>query len=491
MDKLASTATSGRSSGRSRWGLRKRSTAAAVAVVAAALLLGGVIWIALLQSTLTASLDTSSLRKAQNVIVQLADHDIEEAAEYVQLTGYAGQYVQIIDASGQVAAGSDPKAAQAPLTGLRPPPGQTQTQDVSSLPNIGNDDDFHVVAAGVQVGSAGYTVVVASSVQVQADTVATVAWFLLAATPLLLALVAVSVWLLVGRSLQQVERIRGQVARINADHLEGRVDVPRTNDELEALAVTMNMMLQRLQASDREQRRFVSDASHELRSPLATLSAGVEIAAADPSGAMWAQMKDVLAGETDRMRYLVEDLLTLAKANDGGLTIEDADVDLDDVVDQEIRRLRSASRHQVSADLTPVRIRGDARRIGQVLRNVLDNAERHALSRIRVALRTTDAGAVITVDNDGDPVSEADRTRIFERFVRLDESRSREGGGSGLGLAIAAGIMSAHHGTIRATEGPAGECRFEITFPVPGPVATAQAPAQGAEPAPAQEAGRR
>ena len=486
MDRLTSTTAPDRSRRRASWGLRKRSTAAAVAVVAVALLVGGVIWIALLQSTLTASLDTSSLRKAQNVIVQLADYDVEDAAEYVQRTGYAGQYVQIIDASGRVAAASDPKAAQVPLTGLRPPPGQAQAQDVSSLPNIGNDDDFHVVAAGVQVGSAAYTVVVASSVQVQTDTVVTVAWFLLAATPLLLAIVAVSVWLLVGRSLKQVERIRGQVARINADHLDGRVDVPRTNDELEALALTMNMMLERLQSSDREQRRFVSDASHELRSPLATLSAGVEIAAADPSGAMWTQMKEVLAGETDRMRYLVEDLLTLAKANDGGLTIEDAEVDLDDVVDQEIRRLRSASRHQVSAELTPVRIRGDARRIGQVLRNVLDNAERHALSRIRVALRTTDAGAVITVDNDGDPVPKAERTRIFERFVRLDESRSREGGGSGLGLAIAAGIMAAHHGTVRAAEGPAGECRFEITFPV----LELEAPEPGAELAPAQEAGR-
>jgi signal transduction histidine kinase len=251
-------------------------------------------------------------------------------------------------------------------------------------------------------------------------------------------------------------------------------------------------MLERLQASDREQRRFVSDASHELRSPLATLSAGVEIAAADPSGAMWTQMKDVLAGETDRMRYLVEDLLTLAKANDGGLVVEDAEVDLDDVVDQEIRRLRSESRHHVSADLTPIRIRGDARRISQVLRNVLDNAERHALSRIRVALRTTGAGAVITVDNDGDPVPEAERARIFERFVRLDESRSREGGGSGLGLAIAAGIMSAHQGTIRAAEGPAGECRFEITFPVPEPgppVPDAEAEAE-AELSAAQEAGR-
>jgi signal transduction histidine kinase len=107
--------------------------------------------------------------------------------------------------------------------------------------------------------------------------------------------------------------------------------------------------------------------------------------------------------------------------------------------------------------------------VGQVLRNVLDNADRHALSRIRVSLTACEGevGARITVDNDGAPVPEADRQRVFERFVRLDESRSREGGGSGLGLAIAAGIMAAHHGSVRATESPLGLCRFELVFPVP------------------------
>jgi signal transduction histidine kinase len=285
--------------------------------------------------------------------------------------------------------------------------------------------------------------------------------------------VAGSVWFLVGRSLRQVERIRGQVARINAERLDGRVEVPPTKDELEALALTMNTMLERLQASDREQRQFVSDASHELRSPLATLSAGVEIAAADPSGTMWLQLKDDLAGETSRMRYLVDDLLTLARTNDGGHTRQDADVDLDDVVDQEVRRLRAISRHKVVADLTPVRIKGDARRLAQVLRNVLDNADRHALSLIRISLHTSGNGAVLTVDDDGDPVPAADRERVFERFVRLDESRSREGGGSGLGLAIAAGIMAAHHGSIRTTETPEGECRFEIVLPLPAPPAHA------------------
>lgn len=476
MQQVPSNARAGRSRRRrNHWGVRKRSTAAAVAVVAVALLAGGLILLALLETTLTASTESAARQKTQDIVAQLTvDKDFEDAIEYVTSTGSPGQYVQLIDAAGTVVAGSEPRASGQPLSGLRPEPGFSLIQRVSSLPNIGNDDDFHVVVTGALAGPDRVVIVVASSVQLQTDTVSTVASLMLGAAPLLLAVLAVSVWLLVGRSLRQVERIRGQVARINAERLDGRVDVPPTNDELEALALTMNTMLERLQSSDREQRQFVSDASHELRSPLATLGAGLEIAAADPSGVMWRQLKGDLAGETARMRYLVDDLLTLARTNDGRLTRQDADVDLDDVVDHEVRRLRSISRHQVSADLTPVRIRGDARRLAQVLRNVLDNADRHAVSRVRISLQASGEGAVITVDDDGAPVPKADRERVFERFVRLDESRSREGGGSGLGLAIAAGIMAAHNGSIRATETPDGKCRFEMFFPRAEP--SSQAP---------------
>ncbi|MCU1548191.1 MAG: hypothetical protein JWO29_1142 [Arthrobacter sp.] len=467
MEEGTSAAASHSRGGGTRWGVRKRSTAVAVVVVAAALLVGGLLLLLLLHTSLTASTESAARQKIQNVVAELEDHDINDAGDYIVDSALPGQFVQLLDATGHVVASSDSDAANSPLSALRPDPGRTLTHNVSSLPGIGSNDDFHMVTTGVRVGGDVYSVVVASNVQIQADTISTVVWFMLGATPLLLAVVAASVWLLVGRSLRQVEQIRGQVARVNAERLDGRVDVPPTNDEIHALALTMNTMLDRLQASDREQRRFVSDASHELRSPLATLSAGLEIATADPTGAMWAQMKDVLSEETTRMSYLVEDLLTLAKAHDGGLKLEESDVDLDDVVDQEIRRLRSTSGKQITVALTPARVKGDARRLAQVLRNVLDNADRHALSRITVALSSSPDGALLTVDNDGDPVPEADRDRIFERFVRLDENRSRESGGSGLGLAIAAGIMAAHHGSIRATDGPAGECSFELAFPTP------------------------
>ncbi|MGY2743197.1 sensor histidine kinase [Pseudarthrobacter sp. O4] len=454
---------------RGEWGVRKRATATALGVVAMALLVGGVTLLVLLQGALIASTESAARHEALEVIVQIQDQDVAEAGRYIAATAHGGQIVQILNPAGAVVAASVPTAGDRPLTSLRPAPDQILTEDVSSLESLGDPDDFRIIATAVRLDDGPYTVVVASPVQLLAETVSTVSWFLLGATPLLLLVVGVSVWLLVGRSLQRVERIRGQVSNIDGARLDERVDVPRTNDEIQSLALTMNKMLARLQSSDREQRRFISDASHELRSPLATLRAGVEVAAADPSGETWHELTDILAEETSRMHYLVEDLLTLAKANDGGFRLNEEDVDLDDVVDRETRRLRSTSTHVITADLTPVRISGDARRVGQVLRNVLDNADRYAFSRIQISLNSGEAGAgaVITVDNDGDPVPEADRQRVFERFVRLDESRSREGGGSGLGLAIAAGIMSAHHGSIRATESPLGHCRFELEFPGP------------------------
>lgn len=450
---------------RHTWGVRKRATATAVIVVAVALMVGGMLLLVLLQRSLIATTEGAAKAKAADVSAMIASQDVSEAGQALSATVHSGQYVQIIGPRGQIVASSEISAGGKVLSTLRPGPGQTLSESVSGLQDIGDNDEFLVVATGVMSGQGSYTVVVASTVQVQADTVATVAWFLLGATPLLLAVVGTAVWILVGRSLHQVERIRGQVARINSSRLSERVGAPDTHDEIHRLAVTMNAMLDRLQSSDSEQRRFVSDASHELRSPLATISAGLEIAAADPSGATWRELQGMLSGETARMRYLVEDLLTLAKANDGGLRIAAQDVDLDDVLGAEISRLRSLGKHAVSVTITPAKVTGDARRLAQVLRNVLENANRHAESRITVSLRANARGVLVTIDNDGVPVPESERERIFERFVRLDESRSRESGGSGLGLAIAASIMAAHHGSISASQAPNGDCRFELHLP--------------------------
>ena len=309
-----------------------------------------------------------------------------------------------------------------------------------------------------------YVVLVAAPLQVQTDTLRTVGLLLLAAAPLLVALVAVAVWVLVGQSLRIVERIRRQVAEIDGRRLHERIEVPLTGDEIAALASTMNQMLDKLEHSNNSHRAFFSDASHELRSPLSTLVTTAEVASLDESGKTWLDMQQTVLSESNRMQSLVEDLLTLAKVDAHQLRLDVQDVDLEDVLDSEIKRLRTVSSLQVGAGLQPVRVRGDERRLAQVFRNLLDNAARHAKSRIVVGMERRPSEVVVSVDNDGEIISPEDRDRVFERFARLDASRSTDGGGSGLGLAISREIMGAHGGAVVATESD-GWCRFEVILP--------------------------
>jgi signal transduction histidine kinase len=254
------------------------------------------------------------------------------------------------------------------------------------------------------------------------------------------------------------------VAEIDGRRLHERVEVPPTGDEIAALTATMNQMLDRLEHSDNSHRAFFSDASHELRSPLSTLVTTAEVASLDASGKTWLDMQQTVLGESSRMQALVEDLLTLAKVDADQLQLDVQDVDLEDVLDAEIRRLRTVSDHQVSAELRPARVRGDERRLTQVFRNLLDNAARHAESTIMIRMEQRPGEVVVSVDNDGETISSQDRERVFERFARLDASRSSDGGGSGLGLAISREIMIAHGGTVVATESD-GVCRFLVALP--------------------------
>ncbi|WP_371408026.1 sensor histidine kinase [Kribbella sp. NBC_00662] len=271
---------------------------------------------------------------------------------------------------------------------------------------------------------------------------------------------------MVGQALRPVERIRSRVQGIGTRDLTERVPVPATRDEIARLAVTMNEMLDRLETGQATQRAFVADASHELRSPLATLTAALEVIEADTTGQAWRELRAVMQTETDRMRQLVEDLLLLAKADDTGIRMRQTDVDLDDLVAAEIQRLRSSMPElKVTGDVRPVRVVGDPARLSQVLRNLVDNAARAAHTSVHLTTAEGNGSAIITVEDDGDGIPEADRLRVFERFVRLDTSRSRASGGSGLGLSIAREITRAHHGTITLTSSSAGGTTATVTLP--------------------------
>lgn len=451
--------------GPARWGVRHRSVVSAVVVVGVALAVGAAVLVVLLQAALVSTATDGVLGRAKDLSVLLVEQGGNQPRQTMKDSKRPGEEAQVLDGAGRVVAASDDRLT-APMSDLRPTPGQSANTALTDLPVLGDTDDYLVGAAGVLLNGQPYVVQVVAPVQVQTDTIQTVAWFVVGAIPLILLLVGVAVWALVGRSLQSVERIRRQVALIDSERLTERVEVPPTRDEVALLASTMNTMLERLDASDRAQKEFLSDASHELRSPLATLLTTEEVASLDPTGRTWVETQGTILSETRRMKLLVEDLLTLAKADSHALVRRFAHIDLEDVLDREVRRVRTLIGHRLVVGLEPARVRGDADRLAQVFRNVLDNAVRHARSSVEVSTVVDVEAVHVRIDNDGSTIEASQRARVFERFVRLDESRSRDGGGSGLGLAITAEIVRLHKGSIVATETPSGWCRFEITLPL-------------------------
>ncbi|MGH9034850.1 MAG: sensor histidine kinase, partial [Acidimicrobiia bacterium] len=251
--------------------------------------------------------------------------------------------------------------------------------------------------------------------------------------------------------------------------LDRRVPEPPVDNEVGRLARTMNAMLERLQRSAERQRRFVSDASHELRSPLASTRTTLEVALTHPeTTTLAATAADALA-ETERMERLITDLLFLARGDEGGLMANPGPVDVDDLVTAETARVRSRARVTVDASrVSAARVSGVAGHLEQAVRNLLENAERHARSAVSVSLADDGEAVVLTVDDDGPGVAPEDRERIFDRFVRLDEARARDRGGAGLGLAITREIIAAHAGTVGVGDAPGGGARFVVRLPGSG-----------------------
>ena len=297
--------------------------------------------------------------------------------------------------------------------------------------------------------------------------VAAVRRILLIGLPVMLVLVGLTAWYVVGRALRPVDDIRREVADISAHDLSRRVPQPATDDEIGRLAETMNAMLDRLESFTARQRRFVADASHELQSPLASSIADLEVAMADGDQQRWKETAAGAAADAQRMAKLVQDLLFLARVDDVGGDAPQTLMDLDDVVLSEVARLRSRSPVPIdTSGVQPVEVRGDPDQLARVVRNLLENAGRYARSRVSVDLAAHDGAATMVFTDDGPGVPEAIRPRIFDRFTRADDSRSRETGGAGLGLAIASEIVERHGGSIAlAPDGAGTGARFEVRIP--------------------------
>ena len=286
--------------------------------------------------------------------------------------------------------------------------------------------------------------------------------------PALVAVVGVIAWVLVGRALRPVEAMRAEAERITVSTMHRRVPEPPTDDEVGRLARTMNTMLDRLQTAAAQQRRFVSDASHELRSPIAALRAGLEVARAKPGPVGWPARVDSLLAEESRLETLLDDLLLLAAHDEHGASAAPArSVNVTALAIEEGRRPRRVPVQVVQspADNQAVAVAGVQQQLARALSNVVDNAARHAASVVQIRVSNDGDTVRVAVDDDGPGIPPADRERVFERFTRLDDGRARHDGGSGLGLAVVSSILTSHHGTIRIDDSPLGGARFVAELP--------------------------
>jgi signal transduction histidine kinase len=309
------------------------------------------------------------------------------------------------------------------------------------------------------------TVVVGRNIDDEIEARDTVGTALLVGVPLLLVLVAVVTWWMTGRALRPVEDIREEVERISATELDRRVPDPPAHDEIARLADTMNTMLDRLQGSVERQRRFVSDASHELRSPVAAIRQHAEVAREHPHAVSTGEVAGAVLAETERLQELVEDLLLLARLDEGAAAVA-TEVDLDDLVLAEAARMRSTTSIEVdTSEVMAGRIHGSASQLDRLVRNLTQNAARYARIRLTIGVRQRDGQVLLTVDDDGPGIAASDRERVLERFVRVDESRGRASGGSGLGLAIVREVARSHGGDVVLGESPLGGLRAEVHLP--------------------------
>jgi signal transduction histidine kinase len=294
------------------------------------------------------------------------------------------------------------------------------------------------------------------------DSIGALAGALWLGLPMVTVLAGILTWFITGRTLAPVGQITDRVRQMTATTMDARVPVPDTDDEIHRLAVTMNEMLERLERSSEAQRRFISDASHELRSPVASIRAQLETALGYPDAVDWPDVAKVVLAEDERLEHLVANLLAVARLEEDRDSPR-AEVDLDEIVMAQRKRVTS-----VPVDTSAVsagRVMGNSDEITSVVRNLIDNAMRHTTSKVVVSLRAHGPFVVLSVSDDGPGVPVDLRDRVFERFARLDEGRQRDAGGTGLGLALTKRIVEQHGGTIYVTDADIGGACFVVSLP--------------------------
>ena len=445
-----------------RLSLRARMIIVTAAVVSTVLAVGGLLILLAVRTELVDAADEAGQVTAQEIALLANGKGLTRD---LPVTDDPEIAVQVV-AGGRVVAASRNMSRSTPIDVATQRPGTSTVLQVADLPG-GEEGPYRVTARGVETPTGAATIYVAVSIEDLHETMSTATKVLAVGLALLVLVLCGVMWVVIGRTLAPVERIRRQANEISGQHLDRRVAEPVQHDEIGRLARTVNAMLARLEDSAERQQRFVADAAHELRSPVTSLRTQLETAAAAGDGVVQASLPD-LSHEVLRMQTLVDRLLLLARADAGDLTRRNVCVDLDDIVDV---ATSSVLHPQVTVDITdvsPAQVNGDPDLLELVVRNLTENGLRYARSQVCVCLVLMDGQAVLTVDDDGPGIPAERRSEVFRRFTRLDAGRDRDGGGVGLGLAICREIVAAHAGTIEVDRAPIGGARFQVRLAAHG-----------------------
>jgi signal transduction histidine kinase len=434
--------------------------------VAGALVIGGVLLYVVLTGSLSRSVESAARSSAEQVALLV---DAGRVPDPVPVSG--AQVLQVLDAQGRVVSGSVTADRLTPLVTddeRREALAGAAVVVPGSRSGLSGQLQVAAVAAGPQDGRGrAYTVVAAAPTADIEQSARTVRWLLLAIFPLLLAALAAIAWRVIGAALAPVEALRRGAERVDdASSERERLPVPPTDDEVSALATTLNAMLDRIATARRKQRAFVADAAHELRSPLASMRTQLEVAQRLGEGG---RLPAEVLPDVERLATLVDDLLLLARADDAGTSATATATTVD------VAALASALAARYASARVPVRTapglaarRVDARvaaeDLTRALTNLLDNAVRHARTAVVLDASAVGHRVEVVVADDGHGIPEADRERVFDRFTRLDEARDRDSGGTGLGLAITRALVRRWGGDVRLEDAGPG-VRAVVTLP--------------------------
>jgi signal transduction histidine kinase len=443
------------------WGISTRSAIVCASVVLLAGVVTGASLLFVLNRSLLESVDDVAEGRVRDAVAALNFDTAANLANSLLAEDQRIRAVQVISSHGKVIR----RSVSAPNTPLLPVSWFDTSLRAGIPDEFSPNNDMRMSGQTARTATGTYTVIVGAGSESAEHTVATVALLLGIAAAIMTGVAAMVNFRLAKYSLRSVEAIRSRVSEISASDLSQRVPVPPQDDEISALATTMNEMLARVESGHDAQRRFVGDASHELRSPLASILSALDVAQEFPCILDEELTSGTLIPEAQRMQALVEDLLLLARADERGLAVGGDDIHLDVLAESEANRLRRATNLDIRLHSEAATATGDLAAVARVLRNLLDNAVRHATSTVEIAVKGRTAAAILSVADDGPGIPDQDKTRVFDRFVRLDSDRSRDGGGSGLGLAIVAEIVASHTGTVSIDDRPGGGTIVTVILP--------------------------